>query len=69
MRQVWPGIIKPVSRHTLRHGFATHLLESGADILSISCLLGHMDISTTEMYTHMAPAHVREVYCWFHPRG
>jgi integrase/recombinase XerD len=67
--QVWPGITKPASPHTIRHTFATHLLEGRADIVNIQCLLGHTDIFTTELYTHVAPAHVREAYYRLHPRA
>jgi integrase/recombinase XerD len=67
MRQVWPGIIKPVSPPTLRHSFATHLVEDGADILSISHLLGHGDLNTTEIYTHVARTHLWEAYQRYRP--
>jgi integrase/recombinase XerD len=63
------GITKSVSPHTLRHSFATHLLEGGADILSISHLLGHGDLKTTEIYTHVAPVHSQEAYQRYHPRA
>jgi integrase/recombinase XerD len=63
------GIITPASPHTLRHSFSTHLLEGGADILSISRMLGHRDLSTTEIYAHVAPSHLWEAYKRYHPRA
>jgi integrase/recombinase XerD len=63
------GLATPVSPHTVRHSFATHLLEGGADILSISRWLGHQDLGTTEIYTHVAPGHLREAYQRYHPRA
>jgi integrase/recombinase XerD len=63
------NIIKNISPHTLRHSFASHLLEKGADLLALRDLLGHADISSTEIYTHVNRQHLRQVYKKHHPRS